>query len=209
MGGGTGNLHPFPAVSGGNFIHLPRVAYNTLTACVARVAGEGATAVPTAGAACVRASARMAAGSQGAERASPLRRMSEGAEISPVTPGAAGGRPSPPGAGGSVRGRGGSRSRAAVAVFEGWAEAQEVGVEDPRLPRRCIVAAERGRRPAGTVGAGSSHRRCPHPSPRVGWSSSGGLGAGAPWRQPCLGGYGNEDLLSTFVRLGFIFPSAF
>lgn len=57
MGGGTGNLHPFPAVSRGNFIHLPRVAYNTLNACVARVAGEGATAVPTAGAACVRACA--------------------------------------------------------------------------------------------------------------------------------------------------------
>lgn len=106
--------------------------------------------------------ARMAPGSQGAERASPLRQMREGAGISPVTPGGAGGPPYPPGAGGSVRGRGGSRSRAAVAVFEGWVEAQEVGVEDSRLPGRCIVAAERGRRPAGT-GMGSSHRRRPHP----------------------------------------------
>ena len=134
----------------------------------------------------------------------------EGAGISPVTPGAARGRPSPLGAGGSVRGRGErrSRARAAVAVFEGWVEAQEVGGEDPRLPGRCIVAAERGRRPAGTA-AGSSHRRRPHPSPRGGWSSPGGLGAGAPWCQPCLGGYGNEDLFSTFVRLGFIFCSGF
>lgn len=58
----------------------------------------------------------------------------------------------------------------------GWAEerGREEGEEDRRPPGRCIVAAEAGRRPAGT-GEASPSRRPPHPSPRGGWSGPGGL----------------------------------
>lgn len=83
---------------------------------------------------------------------------------------------------------------AAEAAPAGWAEA---GAEP---------GAAGAEAPPGGERPGAFLRRRPPPASLIP-GGAGGLWAGAPRCQPCLGGYCNEDLFPTAGRLGLVFRS--